>query len=1290
MGFEKYIPYIPLIFVVVVIIYFSLNQDELIKFNDYIQDNLNKQPQKEPEQQIIKNPEQQSEPVDCVGEWKDIEACKIDRCDPNKPNRGLGTKKQKFEIKVEPKNNGRKCEGPFREIDCSEDRYIGCTQCGGANGRYTEGANCTNINYCDGTRGYGERIDKWSFSEADRLPNCVAPEDQPVSCYIENYDRCICSYDISSNTTCDDKNAKITCEGGSSTCTLNYSITNALPGGVCPAPDHNKIFFTKPDQRCECLFTTLDNNIWDYSQGNGRCLIDSTTLLAENRSRRRTIRKTGGLSACTIPRSTFGINQCIVDTNTNKCIDTSGNNHKAIYLNDKFQFSPNNDIIGSTFDIIETENNIVRYDDNLCKCEVTNWAPLCPDPNDTTLLDSDFNIIQKGSCLGIKRTRTIQCPRNCSGTLNVGDCDKDKGTRTNRFIINKDKLGNGDACPAEYTELCDVDCEGEWEDIEACKIDNCDPNIRGRGLGKKRQKFEIKVEPKNNGRKCDGPFREKDCSEDRYIGCTRCGGAEGEYTTGANCTNINFCDGTRGYGEREDVWSFSADSSLNNCFTPPSQFVSCDIENYYECTCRYDISSNTTCDDKNAKIRCEGGSSICTLDYSIKKALPGGVCPAPDHNKIFFTKPDQRCNCLFDTSDNNKWDYSQGKGECLTNSTTLLADNRSRRRTIRKTGGLSACTIPRSTFGINQCIVDTNTNKCIDTTGNIDTNGNMIIKDSTQKAIYLNDKFQFSPNNDIIGATFDIIETENDITRLDDDLCKCEVTNWEPLCPNRKNTTLPPSSFNITQTGSCLGIKRTRTIQCPRDCSGNYTDWVENPNNPVCPSKTDYSISDNSFNIIRNRTRTFNIKVPVLNDGTCAEANTSNTNQTYDFTCPRDCSGNWISTGSGCSAVCPGNGLDNYGTSTVNRNNDPATEMKVFDLFKKNLGTGVACPTETRIFDSCSIPCKIDCVGEWSAPFGCTAKCAPSDSNEATTEKTGEQFKDWINPKGPFNGGKDCPTRTKEICSVSNCPVDCLGNWNETTACNATCPGNANYENGGISSGIIENIFRITRDKNSIGRSCTNQNGERRKKSDCTKPCDLNCIGNWGPHYYEHCCPFIYGKLINQPCNKRQDWVNSKGPFHHGNPCPGTTITPGAVTCTGSKDRFRIKWNNPWGHENKLWGFNSQGGQNQRTAIIPYAGDYVIFNIDSNGILSNANYPDYKVFIENKEKLILTTASDSNGCELLTCYIETSTSRIFCRNGSNTIYGYITSSSSEFNDPGPYQHLKLSKNNGDTFYFENV
>ena len=1221
MEFKKIISYIPYIFVVV-IIYLSLNQDILIKFNNYIQDKFNEKTEqeqkiiKDPEQKIIKDPEQeiikepsqiqQSEPVDCVGEWKDIEACKIDRCDPNKPNRGLGTKRQKFEIKVEPKNNGRKCEGPFREIDCTEDKYIRCTQCGGTNGRYTEGANCTNINYCDGTRGYGERIDKWSFSEADRLPNCVAPEDQPVSCYIENYDKCICSYDISSNTTCNENNAKITCEGGSSTCTLNYTKRDALPGGVCPAPDHNKIFFTKPDQRCNCLFDISDNNKWDYSQGN--CLIDSTNLVANNRSRRRTIRKTGGLSACTIPRSTFGINQCIVDTNTNKCIDTIGNidtsgnmiikdsRHKAIYLNDKFQFSPNNDIIGATFDIIETENNIVRYDDNLCKCEVTNWAPLCPDPNDTTLLDSDFNIIQKGSCLGIKRTRTIQCPRNCSGTLNVGDCDKDKGTRTNRFIINKDKLGNGDACPPEYTELCDVDCEGEWKDIGTCNIDRCDPNIRGRGLGKKRQKFEIKVEPKNNGRKCDGPFREVDCSEDRYIRCSQCGGAQGEYTTGANCTNINYCDGTRGYGEREDVWSFSEADRLPNCFTPPNQFINCDIENYNECTCRYDISSNTTCDDKNAKITCEGGSSICTLNYSKRDALPGGVCPAPDHNKIFFTKPDQRCNCLFDISDNNKWDYSQGN--CLIDSTNLVANNRSRRRTIRKTGGLSACTIPRSTFGINQCIVDTNTNKCIDTIGNIDTSGNMIIKDSRHKAIYLNDKFQFSPNNDIIGATFDIIETENNIIRSDDELCKCEVTNWEPLCPNRKNTTLPPSSFNITQTGSCLGIKRTRTIQCPRDCSGNYTDWIENPNNPVCPSKTDYSISDNSFNIRRNRTRIFDIKVRALNDGTCAEANTSNTNETYDFTCPRDCSGNWIV--SDCTAVCPGNGLDNNGTSTVNRNNDPATEMKVFNLFKGNLGTGVACPKETKIFDSCSIPCTIDCDGEWGTPFGCTAKCAPSNSNEATTEKTGEQFKDWLNAKGPFNGGKACPTRTKEICSVSNCPVDCIGDWNETTACSATCPGNASHDNGGISSGIIENIFRIRRQKNSIGKSCENTDGARQKKSDCTKSCALNCTGEV-VNEYPDCCGAMYGrKTIGSCVNHRRYWRTNKGPFHGGS-CPSTDVVNVSNTelCAGpTLANFFIKL-----ASNTKLGLNAEWGRNWNRYIILYERDYIPFYIDSSGIL---------------------------------------------------------------------------------------
>jgi hypothetical protein len=69
-------------------------------------------------------------------------------------------------------------------------------------------------------------------------------------------------------------------------------------------------------------------------------------------------------------------------------------------------------------------------------------------------------------------------------------------------------------------------------------------------------------------------------------------------------------------------------------------------------------------------------------------------------------------------------------------------------------------------------------------------------------------------------------------------------SNWSNPCPNTNDYNAPDTSFNITQSrtrtyikiknqlngGSCnqeddIYTKDTRTISCPRDCSGNWSDW---------------------------------------------------------------------------------------------------------------------------------------------------------------------------------------------------------------------------------------------------------------------------------------------------------------------------------------------------------------------------------------------------------------------------------------------------------------------------------
>jgi len=218
---------------------------------------------------------------------------------------------------------------------------------------------------------------------------------------------------------------------------------------------------------------------------NEKC--NSRTYSA-NRSRIITIKKTGGLKGCTFPKRQ---NESIID------------NTKGIFLDDKFQFSSNNDNINATFDVKETENmNLSEPNSNLCTCEVpfSNWKPLsqCPPKNNTFLPDSSFNIIEEGTCPGknyLKTFRTITCSRDCSGNWsNWSLCDavcpgnsseynehKSDGIQKRTFTIINKQLGEGKHCTQNIIETKNckipcIDCYGNWSDWSDCivNINQCD------------------------------------------------------------------------------------------------------------------------------------------------------------------------------------------------------------------------------------------------------------------------------------------------------------------------------------------------------------------------------------------------------------------------------------------------------------------------------------------------------------------------------------------------------------------------------------------------------------------------------------------------------------------------------------------------------------------------------------------------------------------------------------------------------------------------------------------------
>jgi hypothetical protein len=158
-----------------------------------------------------------------------------------------------------------------------------------------------------------------------------------------------------------------------------------------------------------------------------------------------------------------------------------------------------------------------------------------------------------------------------------------------------------------------IDCVGVWEDVGECTINRCDPIRNTIGLGKQKRKFVASTQSQNQGKPCPGTIEEVDCSLNNYIGCTQCGGSDGERVTGASCDNIKRCDGLIGIGERIDKWSVSSYNTLPYCVMPKDSKVTC-MKPWPYCDCTYNISDKSNCNETNTV--CEGSTSTCAVNFT--------------------------------------------------------------------------------------------------------------------------------------------------------------------------------------------------------------------------------------------------------------------------------------------------------------------------------------------------------------------------------------------------------------------------------------------------------------------------------------------------------------------------------------------------------------------------------------------------------------------------------------------------------------------------------------------------
>jgi hypothetical protein len=304
--------------------------------------------------------------------------------------------------------------------------------------------------------GIGEREDTWSANSLLVLPNCAMPANKYVVCTENNFPACTCSYVYDHPRYADCKENNIVCEGDTGVCTTNYTKTDELPGGICPAP--NNIIRNLDEPLCTCR---IERRYGPWTFTTERCGGANNQIPIGTRIRTITITKIGGNKRCKIRPEP---NEQLLE-NTTGVLNVGG----------YFQFKPEVDVRGGTFQTIQIENDFNNTDinDKSCVCEGTwtKWRDItsCPDRNDYIKSDNAFKKTQRRDISSNKKMypnmicpsqeRELACPRDCSGSF-VNDICKDylnlpiscdenttgkvQGTITNTFNVLKSKLDGED------------------------------------------------------------------------------------------------------------------------------------------------------------------------------------------------------------------------------------------------------------------------------------------------------------------------------------------------------------------------------------------------------------------------------------------------------------------------------------------------------------------------------------------------------------------------------------------------------------------------------------------------------------------------------------------------------------------------------------------------------------------------------------------------------------------------------------------------------------------------------
>ena len=189
---------------------------------------------------------------------------------------------------------------------------------------------------------------------------------------------------------------------------------------------------------------------------------------------------------------------------------------------------------------------------------------------------------------------------------------------------------------------------------------------------------------------------------------------------------------------------------------------------------------------------------------------------------------------------------------------------------------------------------------------------------------------------------------------------------------------------------------------------------------------------------------------------------------------------------------------------------------------------------------------SVDCIGQWNDWSACDATC---DGTKASA--TGTRKRTYTVTTHASNGGASCPISPEtETCAKTDCPVNCIGQWNDWSACDATCDGTK-----ASATGTIKRTYTVTTHASNGGISCPISP----EIETCTKTdCPVNCIVKWND--WSACDATCDGTKASATGTIKRTYTVTTHASNGGASCP---ISPETETCTKTDCPVNciVKWN---------------------------------------------------------------------------------------------------------------------------------